>query len=129
MMVGWGGNAPIIVNRCTNAAARAPLPALWVGAVGACDGAADGVSLLAGSEDPLLGSEDCVSAGASAGASIGAGGGGGGGGGGAGAGATGLTGDSGFVGLVTDLVHESLVRFHWPQMGEPYGSGQTLCRT
>jgi hypothetical protein len=27
----------------------------------------------------------------------------------------GLTGDSGFVGLVTDFVHESLTRFHWPQ--------------
>jgi hypothetical protein len=115
MMVGWGGNAPIIVNLCTNAAARAPLPALAVGAAGACDGASDGVSLLAGSEDPLLGSEDCVSAGASDGVSIGAGGGGGGGGGGAGAGAIGLTGDSGFVGLVTDLVHESPVKFHWPQ--------------
>lgn len=131
MMVGWGGNAPIIVNRCTNAAARAPLPALEVGAAGACDGAADGVSPLgadsAGASD---GFSAGVSAGASAGVSIGAGGGGGGGGGGgAGAGATGLTGDSGLVGLVTDLVHESLVRFHWPQMGEPYGSGQTLCRT
>jgi hypothetical protein len=28
----------------------------------------------------------------------------------------GLTGDSGFVGLVTDLVHESLTKFHWPQI-------------
>jgi len=124
MMVGWGGSAPIIVNRCTNAAARAPLPALWVGAAGACDGAADGVSPLGADSAGAL---DWVSAGASAGASIGAVGGGGGGGA-TGAGATGLTGDSGLVGLVTDLVHESLVRFHWPQMGEPYGSGQTLCR-
>lgn len=112
MMVGWGGNAPIIVNLCTNAAARAPLPALGVGAACPCDGAADGVSPLAGACGSAAGSDDCVSAGASAGASIGAGGGGGGGGGGAGAGATGLTGDIGLVGLVTDLVHESLVRFH-----------------
>jgi hypothetical protein len=28
----------------------------------------------------------------------------------------GLTGDSGLVGLVTDLVHESLTKFHWPQI-------------
>jgi hypothetical protein len=40
----------------------------------------------------------------------------------------GLTGDSGFVGLVTDLVHESLTKFHWPQTGVPYGSGQMLWR-
>jgi hypothetical protein len=115
-----------MVSRCTSAAARAPLPALWAGAAGACDGASDGESLLvagAGSDDVSAG----FSAGASAGASIGAGGGGGGGGG-AGAGATGLTGDSGFVGLVTDLVHESLTRFHWPQTAWPYGSGQMLWR-
>ena len=113
MMVGWGGNAPIIVNLCTNAAARAPLPALGVGAACPCDGAADGISPLgADSAGASAGFSAGVSAGASAGASIGAGGGGGGGGGGAGAGATGLTGDIGLVGLVTDLVHESLVRFH-----------------
>ena len=41
-------------------------------------------------------------------------------------GETGLTGDSGLVGFVTDLVHESLVKFHCPQTAEPYGSGQTL---
>ena len=129
MMLGWGGSAPIIVNLCTNAAARAPLPALEVGAAGACDGAADGVSPLgadsAGASDGLSAG---VSAGASAGVSIGAGGGGGGGGGAAGAGATGLTGDSGLVGLVADLVHESPVKFHWPQTDWPYGSGQTLWR-
>jgi hypothetical protein len=28
----------------------------------------------------------------------------------------GLTGDNGFVGLVTDFVHESLTKFHWPQI-------------
>jgi len=118
MMVGWGGSAPIIVNLCTNAAARAPLPALWAGAAGACDGAADGESLLVagpGSDEVSAG----FSAGASAGASMGAGGGGGGGAGGADIGLTGLTGDSGFVGLVTDLVHESPVKFHWPQTAWP----------
>jgi hypothetical protein len=125
MMVGCAGSAPIIVNLCTNAAARAPLPALAVGAAGACDGAADGVSPLGADS---AGASAGFSAGVSAGVSIGAGGGGGGGGGGAGAGATGLTGDSGLVGLVTDLVHESLVRFQPPQTGAPYGSGQTLWR-
>jgi hypothetical protein len=40
----------------------------------------------------------------------------------------GLTGESGLAGLVMDLVHESLTKFHWPQTGEPYGSGQTLWR-
>ena len=119
-----------MVSLCTSAAARAPLPALWAGAAGTCDGAADGESLLvagAGSDEVSAG----FSAGASAGVSTGAGGGGGGGGGGAGGadiGLTGLTGDSGFVGLVTDFVHESLTRFHWPQTAWPYGSGQTLWR-
>jgi hypothetical protein len=43
-------------------------------------------------------------------------------------GLTGETGDKGLVGFVTDLIHESLTRFHAPQMAWPYGSGQLLCR-
>jgi hypothetical protein len=115
-----------MVSLCTSAAARAPLPALWAGAAGACDGAADGESLLAaaGSDEVSAGFSD----GTSVGASMGAGGGEGGGAGGADIGLTGLTGDSGFVGFVTDLVHESPAKFHWPQTAWPYGSGQTLWR-
>ena len=128
-IVGCGGNAPIIVSRCTRAAALAPLPALDAGAGLAADGAALGAgeSLV----DPLLagasaGESDGVSIvviGAGAGAVTGATGVTG-----AAMGLTGLIGDSGLVGLVTDFVHESLTRFQLPQTAEPYGSGQTLWR-
>ena len=126
------------VKRCTSAAARAPLPALWVGAACPCDGASDGEASLAGaeSEDVSEGFSAGVSAGASAGVSIVVG---------TGAGAVtdtlgvagalmglagliGLTGLVGLVGFVMDLVHVSLTRFHWPQTAWPYGSGQTLWR-
>jgi hypothetical protein len=116
-MVGCGGKAPIIVSRWTNAAARAPLPALWAGAGCSCDWASDGESPL-GADSVSGDDSEGVSAGASSGVSIVIG---------AGSGAVtdtlgvtgalmGLIGDSGLVGLVTDLVHVSLTRFHWPQI-------------
>ena len=115
MMVGCAGSAPIIVNLCTSAAARAPFPALDPGAGLAADGAALDESAGAdslGVDDGAvsLGESVCVSVvviGAGVGTVTGATGIAG-----ADMGDTGLMGDSGLVGLVTDLVHESLVKFH-----------------
>lgn len=132
MILGCGGSAAIRVNRCTSATAlAAPLAALGVGAGCPCDGASDGVSVLgAESDDVSEGFSVGVSAGASTGISVIIG---------AGVGAItgalwmpgalmGLIGLSGLVGLVTDLVHESLTKFHCGQIGWPYGSGQRLWR-
>lgn len=123
MMVGWGGSAPIIVNRCTNAAALTP--AFDAGVVLLVAGAAEEGALFVSVAGDAAGVSVvvscCVSVGVSivvVGAGVGtvtgatdvAG---------ADMGETGLTGDSGLDGFVTDLVHESLVRFHCPQTAEP----------